>query len=130
DPPAEDVEDEGQVAKAGVGADVGDVGDPEPVRGLGDKAAIHQVAGAIGRPLTGCGGAMTPATAHALQALGPHQPTHPVAADPGTAAPQLTPGLADAVDPAVADPGGVDLADQLGVGERARRGLPASGGGG
>ena len=39
----EDVDDEGGVGEAGPGADVGDVGDPEPVGGGGVEVALHQV---------------------------------------------------------------------------------------
>jgi len=80
DHPAEDIEDEGEVAEALPGADVGDVGDPLLVRPGGGEVALDEVA----CPLEGClvrdRGALLLAAADALQALGPHQPADSVAA--------------------------------------------------
>jgi hypothetical protein len=128
DPAREDVENEGQVAEARVGADVGDVGDPQAIGAGGDELAIDKIAGPIDRVLVGRCGAHATAAADALKALGAHQPADPVAADLDAATAQLAPGLADAVDPPVAGPGGVDLLHQLDVGDGPRRrGPPAVG---
>jgi len=56
DHPRVDVDDERRVHPPGVGADVGDVGDPQLIRPLGDELAFHQVSGPLGLSL-GPGGA-------------------------------------------------------------------------
>jgi hypothetical protein len=90
--------------------------DPQPVRGR-RESALHQVASPLGRRLSRGGGAMPLAAPHPRKALDGHQPADPVTADLHPAPGKLSPGLADAVDAAVALSGGVDLADQPGVSE-------------
>ena len=80
DPPAEHVEDDGQVEKARQGRHVGDVGRPQAVRLVGLEAALDPIRRRPGtyRPARRAGAA-TPA--HAGDARGAHHPRDPLAAD-------------------------------------------------
>ncbi len=97
DPPGEGVGDEGGVGEAAGQLDVGDVGDPQPVRRLGGELAADQV-----RPFVGAGRLRAARLAPAPHRPGdvqlPHQPGHPVPADRDTVAVQHPPDLLRPVD--------------------------------
>jgi hypothetical protein len=88
DSATEDVQHHGQVQESRPGRDVGDISDPELVRGRGGKDPLHEV----GR---GRGGRIPPrrpdalAPAHAHQPLGAHQPRDALAAHADPVLPQI-----------------------------------------
>ena len=88
DAPAEHVEDDGQVQEAGQGRDVGDVGDPEPVRRVRLEAPLDPIRGRAGLGIPACR-ARAAAPAHPGDADGPHNPGDPLAAHRDTALGQL-----------------------------------------
>src|SRR5215211_7298366 len=124
DPPAVAVEDEGEVDEAAPGAQVGDVADPRLVRPRRDEVALQQVTRPLERRLVGDRRPALLAAADALERFLAHQPRHVVTADLDVTTLQLLPGLADAVDRAVALAGRVDLLDELLVFECAAGRLP------
>jgi len=79
DPPAEGVEHDGEVEKAGPGWNVGDVGDPKHVGRAGCKAALDKV-GRLAAAIAHGRGHKT-AAADASQTGGFHQPRDALAAD-------------------------------------------------
>jgi hypothetical protein len=103
-----------------------DVGDPEPVGGIGDGAALDQVAGPIGGVLVGVVVRTRRPRRTPSSPLGAHEPADAVAADRNAAPAQLAPGLAHPVDAAVSGARGVDLAHRLGVADRPRRQGPVA----
>jgi hypothetical protein len=52
DESAEHVDDERDVHPPGVGLDVGEIGDPQPVGGLRREAPLHEVSGPFGMLIT------------------------------------------------------------------------------
>src|SRR5215218_4466994 len=111
DHPAEAVEDEGEVAEALPGPEIGHVGDPLLVRAGGAEIALEQVARPFEGGLVRHRRPPLLAAADALEPFAAHQAADPVAADLDPAPAQLLPGLAHPVDAPVAAPGGVDLGD-------------------
>ena len=67
------------VEPAPAGGSGGDVGHPQPVRGVGVELTLHQVRGRAGLGVAACG-ARPLAPAHAGQARLAHHPSHPLAA--------------------------------------------------
>ena len=95
------------VGEARPGRDVGEIGDPEPVRGGGGKDALDE----IGRPRGELGRDGRPpdlAPDRAGEAEAAHEPGDPVAPDVGALALEGMPELAGAVDRVVSR---VDPAD-------------------
>ena len=74
DHPGEDVEDERDVGPAGVGPDVGQVGDPQLVRRGRDELPVDQVLGPLGLRAVADGGLAGLLPRDPTQALGAHQP--------------------------------------------------------
>jgi hypothetical protein len=85
DPPGEGVDDEGDMDEARPGRDVGEVGDPEPVRAVGAEHAVHPVQRAR-RARVGNRRPHPPAPDGSLQAQRPHQPGDGAAGDRNTLA--------------------------------------------
>ncbi len=107
DRPAEGVDDEGRVDEARPGGHVGDVGDPEAVRGGGAEHPLDEG----GRPRgerRWDGRPLGLATHGADEAETAHQPADLVAADVDALAAEGVPQLARAIDSVV---GAVDPAD-------------------
>jgi len=75
------IEDGGEVEPALVGADVGDVGHPLLVRRGRGEIAVDDVVGDR-RVVVGIGGDEAHARRLGMEACLPHQPSHPLAADP------------------------------------------------
>ena len=75
-PAAPGVQDHCQIQPAGPGSDIGNVGHPEFVRAVGVEVALDQVGGGAGICLPQ-GGAITLASADALDFSPSHQPCHP-----------------------------------------------------
>jgi len=95
--PADDAVGE-RVAHAGqpqhplAGDQPGQVGHPQPVRGLGPEVALDQVRrGGVPRVLPGRAVAPAPPQIRALQALFAHESFHALAPDPHALAAQLQP---------------------------------------
>src|SRR6266508_4318269 len=124
DHPAVAVEDEGEVEEAVPGPQVGDVGDPLLVRPGRPEVALQEVASPLERRLVRDRRPALLAAADALEALLAHQPGDAVATDLDVMALRLLPGLADAVDRAVALAGGEDLGHERALFERAAGRLP------
>ncbi len=117
--------DEGEVAEAVPGPEVGDIGDPLLVRAGRREVALEQIAGSL-RRLVRDRRAPLLATPRALEPFLAHQPGDSVTADVDAIALELLPGLADAVDRAVAVAGRVDLGHQPAVFECTTGRLPGS----
>jgi hypothetical protein len=103
-------------------AQPGQVGHPQPVRGLDPKVAVDQVrGGGVVRVLPGRAVAPAPPQVRALQPVAAHDPLHPLAPDPHALAAQLQPdprravGRGELVGGAHLD----DLLEQRGVVELA-----------
>ena len=78
-PAAEHIEYDGQIQESRRSRDVGDISDPQPVRGLGLEATLDQVRRGAGLEVTTCG-ARPLATTHPGQACLTHHPSDPLAA--------------------------------------------------
>src|ERR1700737_5167377 len=118
---AEGVDDEGHVDEPKPGADVGEVGHPDPIRCWCSEVPVDQV----GRPLVEGGGYRSPlplASNHPLQIQIAHQPGHAVAADTNALPVQLPPDLLDPVNAEVLLVQALDLDLQLLVAQPAGRG--------
>jgi hypothetical protein len=115
DQPAVAVEDEGQVAEAVPGPEVGEVADPLLVRRRRGEVALQQVASLLCRGLVGDRRSALAAAQLALDPVLAHHAGDLVATDVDSAPAQLEPGLAGAVDAPVAAARGLDLAEQLAV---------------
>ena len=129
DRPGVEVDRERDVGEPGPGRDVGEVGNPGPVRGGGAEVAVEQIpcAHAV---LAGDGGADLAAADQAPHALLAHQPVDGVFRDPGVPG-ALQPGghLAAPVEDLRQRPAGraarpqpAQRVDDAGVGEDPRRG--------
>jgi len=81
DRPREGIEDHREIEPAFVGALLGDVGHPEPVRRWWGEGALDQIRRGDGARVT-AGQAPAAATVNAHQAVLAHQPGHALAADP------------------------------------------------
>ena len=110
DAPGEHVDDERHVHPAAVGLDVGQVGDPEPVRPVSHEVSFDQV----GRPVASdgadrCSRRLAPQRASQTELA--HQPFHGAARHLDAFAVELGPHLGGAIDAVVlgVDPGDVDL---------------------
>jgi len=104
----EDIEDDRGVDPALTGAVLGDVGDPQPVRALGDEAAVDQV-----RPGRSRGpGPAPPATVNPLEPDQFHAAPDPFAAHPAALA--LAQLGVDPAYPVGLARGGVDRGDGVG----------------
>jgi len=117
DPPAHDaategVDDEGRIAEAAWGPDIGEVGHPETVGSVRAEGAMHEVGGslALGCRVRG---------AHLLRARDTaetelvHEAPDLVSADVELLPPQLVPHLAHAIDLEVLGVDPLDLGFQL-----------------
>jgi hypothetical protein len=118
------VEDESEVEEAIPGTQIGDVAHPLLVRRRRGEVALEQIAGALDRGLVRDRRPMLAATPLALDPMLAHDAGDLVATDVDPAPAQLKPGLAGAVDAAVAGARGLDLFEQLAVGKRATGRLP------
>ena len=101
----EHVDDERDVHPAGVGLDVGQVGDPQPVRGRRPELALDEIGGPV-EAVVALGGAHAhPATPAALQAHVGHQPLDGAASHPDVVfVVEVMPHLVGAVDGEVLPP--------------------------
>jgi hypothetical protein len=122
--PGEGVQDHRQVQPALVGALLGDVGHPQPVRPWRQEVPFDQVRRRCGGRVAACG-AVPPAAVDALQAVVAHQPGDPFAADMDV---QAQPELGMHAWRAIGAPAaGMDLADlfaEIGVLQRPLRRWP------
>src|SRR5215213_804847 len=105
DPPAYDptsigIDHEGHVDEAGPGRDVGEVRDPEHVWARRLELPVDAIERAR-RGLVADRGPHRLAPHGPLQAHGPHQPRHRAARHPDPLPAELSPDLADAIDPEV-----------------------------
>ena len=114
DAPAEHVEDDGQVQEAGQGRDVGDVGDPEPVRRVRLKRRATRCRGRAGLGIPACR-ARAAAPAHPGDADGPHDPGDPLAAHRDTALGQLGVNPRSTIRPSTAAVNRLDASPELGT---------------
>src|ERR1700745_2671956 len=124
-PPADDlaaveVHDRGQIKPALISLDVGDVGEPDPVRRGGDEVALEQVRGDR-EVVTAVGGAHPPWPRHdGPDTVAAHQSLDATAARPAALSPQLgmnTRATIAAIGVAV-NP--LDVVDELTVGDGSR----------
>jgi hypothetical protein len=108
DPPGEGIEDHGEIEPALVGALLGDIGDPQPVRCWWGEVALDQVR-CWGGLWVAAGQPAQPAPMAALEASSAHQSGHAFAAHVQVQTkPQLGVHTRGAIGPAAA---GMDLAD-------------------
>ena len=119
DHPAEDVEDERDVGPAGVGADVGQVRDPQLVRPGRGELPLHQVFGPLGLCAITDRGPAGLLPWDPAQPLLPHEAFYGAAGDLHAFAVELGMDLPRAVDAQVRLVGGLDVVDQLGITHRA-----------
>ena len=115
DAPAEHVEDDGQVQEAGQGRDVGDVGDPEPVRRVRLEAPLDPIRGRAGLGIPACR-ARAAAPAHPGDADGPHDPGDPLAAHRDTALGQFGVNPRSTIRPSTPAVNRLDASPELGIG--------------
>ena len=118
------VEDEGEVDEAVPGADVGQVGDPFLVRPGRGEVTLQEVAGPLGGGLVRDRCPLLRAAQLADQPVFAHHPRDLVAPDVDVAAAELLPRLAGPVHAPAAAACGLDLDQELAVGELASRRLP------
>jgi hypothetical protein len=118
DAPRIDVHDECDVHPARPGRDVGQVGDPQPVRGRGPEDALHQVIGAGVDRRGRDGGPLDLAAHRAGQAELAHQPLDLAARHAVAFALQGPPDLAGTVDAEVVLEDPLDLGLELLVVDR------------
>ncbi len=121
DHPAEDVQDERHVGPARVCADVGQIGHPQLVRGIGDELALDFVFGSLGLSALAGGGLAGLLPRDPTQALGPHQPLDGAPGHADALAVELGVDLPGSVDTQVRFVSAPDVDDQFGVADRARR---------
>ena len=126
DHPAVAIEDEREVDEAVPGAQVGDVGNPFLVRAGRSEVTLQQVTRLLERGLVRDRRTLLLAAADTFESLGPHQSSHPVAADLDPSPPGFLPDLAHPVHAPVALAGGADLRHQLPVLELTPGRLPGS----
>ena len=126
DPPGVGVDDERDVDHARPGRDVGEVGDPEPVRGGRAELPPHQVSGP-GRGRGGHRGADPLPAARPGQAQLAHQPLHRAPGHRRALAVELQPDLPRPVDAVVLRVHPADLGLQLLIAHGPGRGHPAGG---
>ena len=118
-PPADDapgigVDDEGDVDEARPGGDVGEVGDPEPVRRRNPELAVHPVE-RTGSRLVADRGSHGFSSNNPLQTHLAHQAGDRASRNRDPFAAELAPDLAHAVDPEVLLPDPPDMAAKQGV---------------
>jgi hypothetical protein len=118
------VEDEGEIAEAVPGPDVGQIGDPLLVRAGRSEITLEQIAGPFDRGLVRDRRPLLAAAELADERVLAHHPGDLVAPGLDLAPLQLLPRLAGAVDATAAGPGRLDRREQLAVGEFARRRYP------
>src|SRR4051794_28514668 len=108
--------DEGDVHEAGQRPDIGEIGHPPHVRLRRlAPATLEQVRVPWGALSAGGGDGAVIAATHSLHAGDPHQPAHPVPADPETGAAHRPPHLADSVQLPVLPPQSHDGIHQIRV---------------
>ena len=115
DPTRERLQDHRKVPPALVGALLGDVSNPQPVRPGRHEVALDQVRRWRGGRVA-TRGAAAPAAMHALQAVLAHQPGDALAADVDVQAqPQLGVDTRRAIGPTAARGNGTDLLGEVGI---------------
>src|SRR6266516_2059088 len=120
-----DIDHEGDVHPAAVSLDVGQVGDPQAIRGRRTELPTNQVERPIGRLVRDGGPDAGLATDDAPQAESTHEPLDRAAGNPGALALELGPDLVSTVDPPVLLPHSMDSSLQSLIPSPSGRDWPA-----
>jgi hypothetical protein len=124
----EHIDDERHVHPPGVGLHVGQVRDPQPVRGRRPELPLDEVGGAVQTLVAHRGAHPDPPAPTALHAEIAHEPLHRAARHRDAVFVELVPDLVGAVHGQVLLPHPQHLRPQLGVAPRPRRRRPRLGG--
>ena len=124
DHPAEHVKNERDVGPPGVRADIRQICHPELVRCCGDELPLDQVLRALGLSTVADGGLAGLLPRDPTQSLGTHQPLDRAAGDLHALPVELGVDLPGTVDTEVDPVRDLDVLDQLGIANRARRRRP------